>query len=723
MAQRPVLRALADRLNILSEYLDYTGTTVRRASDEVLERIAAVLGYDASDERAAADSIRRLDKEQRSTLIEPAVVLRQNNVGRTVDVRTPPGLRTSVDWLLQLTTEDGTRHLSEGSLRAAGPGPTALPLPTAIEIGYHVLRLTLRTSDGQWSADQRLIVTPDHCPAVETVLNGRRSFGLCANLYTVRSHRNWGIGDTEDLRSLCRWMGRSGGSFVGINPLHTLRNTGWEISPYGPVSRLFKNAIYLDVSAVPEFANCPDAQRAVDTLETNGELAALRNAAYIDYERIWNLKLQILRMLHGVFMTSNSSAAAQRHRDYTAYVTSNRPSLPRFAVFMALDSHLAEQGHPRDWRQWPQVYRHPDSPAVQAFAQTYAKQVDFWQYLQFELDRQLGEVAGHAKRLEMDIGLYQDLALGSLASGSDAWSNQDLFVEGVGVGSPPDDYSATGQNWGFPPLNPHRLARTRFDYWTQLVRGALSHAGALRIDHVMGLYRQFWIPDGLSEGAYVAYPSDALFGILALESHRHNALVIGEDLGTIPPGFAEVLARWNILSCQVFYFERERDGSFRRSDQYADRSLVTMTTHDHPPLASFWEGRDLALRRDVGQIPDDASLADAQSERERTRAKVIELLNQEGLLTDGACDVSHVSFEALCVALHEFLCRTPAPLVGMMLDDLARETEPVNIPGVGFDRYPVWSRRARRAVEDVQNEAMVWRVLETARKSQGARPD
>ncbi len=718
---RPTLRTLAGRLNVLPEYVDYTGTAVQRASDSVMEAIVGLMGYNGSDERAAADSIRRLDDEERSAILKPAAVVQKTDAREVgVTVCTPSELHGRIDWRLELITEEGAEHASEGTFDAGEPsGRIILPLPANVGLGYHKVRLTLRDSRREANALQRFIVTPERCTPIDDVLGGRRSFGLCVNLYTIRSRRNWGIGDFGDLEELCRWAGRNGGAFVALNPLHALRNVGWDISAYTPISRLYKNAIYLDPTAVPELARCRKAREEVESLEKEGRLRALRDANYIDYEQTWTLKLRVLRMLHRTFLAEPSDDSAQRHRDFLSYVETSGHSLRRFATFMALETHLADQGFPRDWRQWPAEFRDPEGAAVQHFADTHAEEIGFWEYVQFELDRQLRQVTSEAAEAGMAIGLYQDLALGSSVSGVDAWSNQDLFVEGASVGSPPDDYSSTGQEWGFPPVNPHRLEQQRFDYWIQLVRGAFAHSGALRIDHVMGLYRQFWIPQGRGEGAYVAYPSDALMGILALESRRHGAIVIGEDLGTVPPGFSDVLARRNILSCRVLYFEREPDGAFRRSNQYSDRALVTNTTHDHPPLACFWQGRDLELRRSVNHIPDDDALQEAWNERRQARVKLIELLAEEGLLPDAGADPADVSVESLCIALHEFLFRTPAPLAGIMLDDLSQETEPVNIPGVGMDRYPVWSRKMRRTLKELQHDLIIQGILASAQESRG----
>jgi 4-alpha-glucanotransferase len=329
--------------------------------------------------------------------------------------------------------------------------------------------------------------------------------------------------------------------------------------------------------------------------------------------------------------------------------------------------------------------------------------------VQFELDRQLGLAAREAREAGLALGIYGDLALGSAAGGCDDWAQPELFRGEFSVGAPPDAYSSLGQDWSFPPLDPERLAGPGLESFRALLRAAFAHAGALRIDHVMGLARQFWIPRGRKpgEGAYVRYPAARLTEALAQESRRSHAVVVGEDLGNVPRGLQSRLARRGILSSRVLLFERGARGSFRAAESYSPRALVTANTHDLPPLAGWLAGRDIELRRELA-LPSPEQARAARAERESAGAALLRRLARDGLL---ARDEAAPAPLRLLAAVNAFLCRTPAPLVGVSLDDLAGEREPVNVPGVPPDVHPSWTRRMRETPEAILAQPEARRAL------------
>jgi 4-alpha-glucanotransferase len=572
-----------------------------------------------------------------------------------------------------------------------------LTLPVVPPLGYHTLTVTFEGGGKRRSGSQRLIVVPSRCTPPETRLHGRRGFGITTNLYTVRSSANWGAGDLGDLAVLAQWVAHEGGAFVGMNPLHALRNEGYDVSPYSPISRLFRNPLYLRVDDVPELAHDAWARERIASSELQAALAELRGAPMLDHGRIMALRAPVLESLHRTFMEREAGSGSPRARAYALYLEREDPQLTQFATFMA----IAEREGP-DARQWPVELRNARGAGVAARQQELAERVDHHRWLQFELDRQLGHAALDASRAGLTLGLYQDLAVGSAPSGADVWAHPELFVQGATVGAPPDMYSDEGQNWGLPAINPHVLRASGYDYWTRLLRSGFRHTGALRIDHALGLFRMFWVPLGESarQGAYVRAFSEELFGILALESVRHGAVVVGEDLGTVPPEVPKVLARWGVLGSKVLVFERDlMTGRFRAAEDYPRLALATVNTHDLPPLVGWMEARDITLRTELGDLSDPRQARTMMESRMHERGALIESLIEAGLLPRSAHE--NVTSEQLVAAVHAFIRRSPAALVGLSLDDLARESMPVNIPGVWQDRYPSWSRRMREPLEQL----------------------
>jgi 4-alpha-glucanotransferase len=490
-------------------------------------------------------------------------------------------------------------------------------------------------------------------------------------------------------------VGHYGGAFVGVNPLHALRNEGYDVSPYSPITRLFRNALYLNVEAIPELAYDARARDLIASPEFQRTLAELREAPMLEYGRITALREPVLESLHRTFTEQEVAGASRRARLYAQFVERDDPQLSQFATFMA----IAERYGP-DARRWPEPLRDAGGEAVAVVRRELAGRVDYYRWLQFELDCQLGAAALEASRAGLSLGVYQDLAVGSAPSGSDVWANPELFLHGATVGAPPDMYSDEGQNWGLPAVNPHVLRATGYDYWTRLLRAGFRHAGALRIDHALGLFRTFWVPAGASAktGAYVRAFSEELFGIVALESVRHNALVVGEDLGTVPPEVPRVLERWGVLGSRVMVFERDFvTGRFRSAADYPRLALATVNTHDLPPLVGWLEERDIMIRSEVGDLADPEQAWAMRRARENDRVALVESLIEAGLLPHTARE--NVTSDVLIAAVHTFLRRTPSALAGLSLDDLAHEATPVNIPGVTQDRYPSWSRRMRDTVE------------------------
>jgi 4-alpha-glucanotransferase len=710
-----ILRALATRAGILDDYIDNDGQR-RTTSDATRTALLAAMGFDVATEPSARAALEAFEQRETGYVLAPVHVVSERRAHQ-VDVRGPAswqaGARVAAEWLL----EDGSSLETVGVPYRSRNGTARIRLHASPPIGYHRLRLHL---DGHGTATQWRIVVPDHACTVRELIGRSRAFGFVANLYSVRSAQNWGAGDFGDLRTLVELCAAAGGDFVGLNPLHALRNRGHDISPYSPISRLFRNPLYLDIASVPELRDSPEAQAMLDSAPVREALAQLRGRDRVDYAAVARLKQAVLDLLFATFATNAQSRESGRAREFNGWVEQQGQALTDFATFLALESHFARVREGTGWPVWPLEYQDPRSSAVQQFQAEHAHEIRRHAWIQFEMDRQLGVIARLAAGRGLRIGIYDDLALGSAWNGSDAWSFPGLFVPHVSLGAPPDAYSAIGQDWALPPLHPHRLADGGYRYWRLLIRNALAHAGALRIDHVMGLFRQFWIPAGHrgDEGAYVRYPAEDLLGIIALESRRAGALIIGEDLGTVPRGLPRVLDRWGILSSRVLYFEQDRRGAFRPSRRYSRRALVTVNTHDHAPFAGYWSARDLELRRALGTLPA-SDYAEAVHRRGREKDALIRRLVTEGVLrAEDRRDRSK-----LAAAAHGFLARSPSPLLGIALDDLTAETEPVNVPGVAPEQHPSWTRRLRLSLGAIPGDAHTAGILNAVRKRARALPD
>jgi 4-alpha-glucanotransferase len=670
------------------------------------------MGIDASSEEAAARSLR--EREEEACAREPLAPLGVATAGaaaRSAALRAPVPRGSALRFALELRGEDGRVRRRAGRLRC-GAGGVRVPLPDAPP-GYHELRVRLEWRGGSLEARQRLALCPRRCAAPGERLAGGRALGLWTQLYTLRSRRDWGAGDFGELRRLARIAGRADADFVGLQPLHALWHRGHDVSPYAPTSRLFRSELHLEIEAIPELAASAAAAARLGSRAFRARLAALRAEREVDYDGVHAAKREILRLLHRTFAARHRGRETARGRAYARYRAREGAALDDFAAFVALAEHLEARGIPRDARRWPAPYRDARGAAVAAFRAAHAEAIDFHAWLQFELERQLAGCAAEARRAGLRLGLYQDLAVGSAPGGADPWSHAGLFAAGATLGAPPDAFVPEGQDWGIAPLIPTRLAASGFDFWIRLLRASLARAGALRVDHAMGLVRLYWVPEGRppAEGAYVLQPARELLGLLALESRRHRSVVVAEDLGILPPGFGALLARYGILSSRVLYLER-RGAGFRPARSWPRRALALAHTHDQVPLAGFAEGRDLELRARAGALPA-GELAGARTARAAEAAALARRLAREGLLPRGE---PLPGPPRLAGAVAAFLRRTPSRLLAMSVDDLAGERDPVNLPGVPPDRHPSWRRKLSVPLEALAREPSFRAAFPRARR-------
>ncbi|MDH2444231.1 4-alpha-glucanotransferase [Amnibacterium sp. CER49] len=657
------LSDLAAALGVATSFTDWQGTTVEVPAESI-EEILTALGVDPQDP-AAALAEHALGPWRRML---PPVVVTTTGAERDVPVHVPHGdpvevevrLETGGSWVLPQVDRWVDPREVDGALVGEATFRVAGDLP----LGYH----TLVATSGSTVAEAALIVTPARLELPE------RGWGVAAQLYSVRSQRSWGVGDLTDLTDLTVWAGAGlGADFVLVNPLHAAEPVApLEPSPYLPSSRRFFNPLYLDVEAVPEFGELPAADRA--RIRRLGRTVRDRaaHAERIDRDRAWTAKRKALELVASV------PRRAGRELDLQAYRRRSGRALTEFAIW----SVLAEQ-HGNDARAWPTELRDPRSPAVAAFAAEHADGIAFAEWLQWLLDEQLSGAQAKALDAGMRIGTVHDLAVGVHPGGADAWRLGDAYATGITVGAPPDPFNQVGQDWLQPPWRPDRLAELGYAPFRDLLAAVLRHAGGVRVDHVIGLFRLWWVPQGrpASEGTYVHYDREALIGILALEAQRAGAVVVGEDLGVVDPDARRYLGERGILGTSILWFERGEGGGPLPAERWREACLATVTTHDLPPTAGYLAGAHVQLRAVLGLLtrPEEEELAADRAEQDVWLAE----LRRRGLLPEGA-DV-----EATVAALHRYLTLTPARLLGAYLTDLVGDTRTQNQPGTR-EQYPNW---------------------------------
>ncbi|MCK5798264.1 MAG: 4-alpha-glucanotransferase, partial [Deltaproteobacteria bacterium] len=532
----------------------------------------------------------------------------------------------------------------------------------------------------------------------------------------------------SDLRLMVEIAADLGASVVGLNPLHALfPHNPWHCSPYSPSSRLFLNMAYLDVEAIEDLEGSVLVAEAMASEEFKERLATCRQREEIDYGDVVSLKRWILELIFRHFREHHlEGSLSERGRAFRDWIEDGGEALQRHALYEALQEHF----HAKDpgvwgWQLWPEAYQDPTNPEVSAFAGAQRERVEFFQYVQWQADHQLASAAQRAEELGLGIGLYADLAVSVDRAGAEAWSNQEVFAEDAAAGAPPDALAPQGQNWGLPPLIPSALEEAEYAPFAAILAATMRHAGALRIDHVMGLLRLFWAPQGrpASEGAYVHYPFDDLIGIVALESHRNHCLVIGEDLGTVPDEVREKLHTWGVLSYRIFFFEREEDGRFLAPKRYPRQALVAASTHDLPTLAGFWAGRDLAWRSELGIFPTREREREEERLRAVDRQRILDALTAVGLLPS---DRRHDASELLelppevRIAVHAYLAQTPAQVMMLQWEDLLGLVEQVNLPGT-TDEHPNWCRRLPAGVDELGRLLQFEGLLAALRSGPGDR--
>jgi 4-alpha-glucanotransferase len=701
-----------------TEYWDVWGNH-RRASAKVLTAILESLGVHARTLGSIRQAIEQRGFEAWDSPLPPVIVLTVDRTPHEVAVSLPEEKAASAV-VLEIRLDQGNLVESSLDLSQIAALETAvrkgrrlvrkrLSLPGDLPLGYHQLAVTI---PGEPSAVARLIVCPGRAYQPAWMGSGQAA-GIAISLYGLRSLRNWGCGDTTDLKAFIDWASeRAGASFIALNPLHAIGNRQpFNTSPYLPNSTYYRNPIYLDVEALQDFQSSARAVAQFRSAAVQKELRALRGCEFVEYERVYRLKLRFLKLLFRAFLTEWERQTA-RARELGDFIEREGDLLHRFAVHSALDESIRRRSPDIwTWQSWPEQYQDPESAATRTFAQKHWRRVLFHKYVQWQLDLQLASAQKHATGRGLRIGLYHDLALATDRFGSDLWAHRSFFASGCRVGAPPDGFSPKGQDWAFPPPDSERHYRDGYRLFSESIRKNSRHGGALRIDHVMRFFHLYWIPDGLdaTEGTYVRDRFEDLFRILALESVRQKVLIVGEDLGTVPDEIREAMHRFGILSYRLLYFEQDRNGRFRTPREYPRDALVSATTHDLPTLAGFWLGRDIEARRNAGLLREDAVYQRMLAERAAEKQKLLDLLIGLRLLPDwfppNATDVPELSGE-LHNAVIGFIASTPSKLMLLNQEDLLKQADQQNLPGSTLE-YPNWRRKMACGVEELWSSGEV----------------
>ncbi len=705
-----LLQQLVEMRGIETQYVDAWGKPATIAESSKA-KLLNTLGYDTSSDEKIQSQITQDIKSVWLSPLNPVQVVR-NTQEINLAVRLPIEL-VNDDHTLTVTCENGDvlthqftpvdqemttmAHIDDVEFHEY-----VVTLPLDLPLGYHDVALS---ADDDEFARSRLIVAPEACYTPNEIKEGKKIWGLSVQLYCVRSEKNWGIGDFSDLALLIEKAAGVGADFIGLNPIHALYPANPNAcSPYGPSSRRWLNYLYIDVTAIDGYDDA-SVQAVVSSDEFKATLEHARNVEHVDYEAVAHVKLAALKAVFDVYDAKYLRKSSKQNKAFKAFVEAGGESLDMLAVYDALQSHLKAEGKDSwGWPVFPQEYKDYYNPAVAKFKSANKQDVKFYLFLQWIAAQQLELASNKATDAGMTIGLYRDLAVGVSEGSAEIWGNKDLYCTGASVGAPPDILGPLGQNWGLPPMDPRKLYEQGYQPIIDLFASNMASSGSLRIDHVMALLRLWWVVkgDNAKDGGYVYYPVDDLLGILALESHRNQSLVIGEDLGTVPEEIRSKLADNGVYSYRVFFFEQAEDGGFFSPSHYPVQSMSTLTTHDMPTLIGYWHCLDLELGKEIGLYPTEEILQTLYADRHENKQAILDTLHGHGSIGDNVGrDVNHTGMNReLNNGMQVHMAGGSSALLSLQLEDWLEMDKPVNIPGT-FDEYPNWRRKLTENIESM----------------------
>jgi 4-alpha-glucanotransferase len=709
-----LLDQLVEYRGIESNYHDAWGrpTSIEPATKS---KLLSAMGYPVDEPDLLLKQVQDSSNQTWLSVLNPVQVLRIEEHLKIV-VRLPIELVTD-DYVAKVSTELGdvfehpfvpidgqlanVAHIEDIEFQEY-----LIDIPMQLPLGYHTLSIVI---DDDVLGSMRLIIAPSSCFKPKVLTEGKKVWGLSIQLYCLRSDHNWGIGDFSDLSFLVEKLAKQGAQFVGLNPIHALYPSNADAcSPYGPSSRRWLNFIYIDVTSLDGYHQ-DSTQAIVNDVSFQQQLQNARAADLVDYQLVTKLKLNALEKVFEYQNSQYLSKNTRLNKVFKAFVADGGDSLQTLAVYDALQESLAAQQKPfSGWPVFPTEFSDFHNPAVKTFTKKHAKRVKFFLWLQWQAALQLEMANQVAQKSNMLIGLYRDLAVGVSEGSAEIWGNKELYCTEASVGAPPDILGPLGQNWGLPPMDPEKLFEQQYQPIIEMFDANMRATGALRIDHVMALLRLWWVVKGddAKKGGYVYYPVDDLLAILALESHRHQSLVIGEDLGTVPDEIRAKLADNGVYSYRVFFFEQAPDGGFFSPSHYPEQSMSTLTTHDMPTLAGYWHCDDLTLGKELGIYPAEDILSTLYASRHHNKQSILDTLHGHHSINDEVGrDVHNVKMsKALNFGMQLHMASGSSALLSLQLEDWLEMDKPVNIPGT-FNEYPNWRRKLTRNLQDIFNDS------------------
>ena len=709
-----LLDQLVEYRGIESNYHDAWGrpTSIEPATKS---KLLSAMGYPVDEPDLLLKQVQDSSNQTWLSVLNPVQVLRIEEHLKIV-VRLPIELVTD-DYVAKVSTELGdvfehpfvpidgqlanVAHIEDIEFQEY-----LIDIPMQLPLGYHTLSIVI---DDDVLGSMRLIIAPSSCFKPKVLAEGKKVWGLSIQLYCLRSDHNWGIGDFSDLSFLVEKLAKQGAQFVGLNPIHALYPSNADAcSPYGPSSRRWLNFIYIDVTSLDGYQQ-DSTQAIVNDVSFQQQLQNARAADLVDYQLVTKLKLNALEKVFEYQNSQYLSKNTRLNKVFKAFVADGGDSLQTLAVYDALQESLAAQQKPfSGWPVFPTEFSDFHNPAVKKFTKKHAKRVKFFLWLQWQAALQLEMANQVAQKSNMLIGLYRDLAVGVSEGSAEIWGNKELYCTEASVGAPPDILGPLGQNWGLPPMDPEKLFEQQYQPIIEMFDANMRATGALRIDHVMALLRLWWVVKGddAKKGGYVYYPVDDLLAILALESHRHQSLVIGEDLGTVPDEIRAKLADNGVYSYRVFFFEQAPDGGFFSPSHYPEQSMSTLTTHDMPTLAGYWHCDDLTLGKELGIYPAEDILSTLYASRHHNKQSILDTLHGHHSINDEVGrDVHNVKMsKALNFGMQLHMASGSSALLSLQLEDWLEMDKPVNIPGT-FNEYPNWRRKLTRNLQDIFNDS------------------